>query len=354
MRTMKPTTAASRLLALDYLRGFFIVVIIVDHLWRWPNIFQFVSGRGELWASAAEGFVIISGLLIGYIRGYKNRNLPFAEVSKKLIKRGLLLYLWMFITTLAIVAASWGLTYKGGLADIPYAAADWQSLLIGVIRLDFVHSLTHFLYLYAIFLVISPLVVWLLRKSLAWVVAVGALVLWWLGIVFDIEWMQWQILFFVPAIAGFYLEPLRHTFGKLSNTTKNLLTYGSIAVTLTMIVISGSIVFHFAPGAHTETLFSREPVTLARVAVSFVWFIGLFSLFQIFQEFIGRYLGWLLLPFGTRSLTAYIVHPIPLMVCSFFLGTIDNFFVNTLLASACILATWAIIKIPHINRFIPR
>ena len=78
---MKPTTATNRrLLALDYLEVF-IVVIIVDHLWRWPNLFQFVSGRGELWASAAEGFVIISGLLIGYT-WLQNRNLPLIDVGK--------------------------------------------------------------------------------------------------------------------------------------------------------------------------------------------------------------------------------------------------------------------------------
>lgn len=354
MVAMKPTTAASRLLALDYLRGFFIVVIIVDHLWRWPNLFQFVSGRGELWASAAEGFVIISGLLIGYIRGYKNRNLPLIDVSKKLVKRGLLLYLWMLITTLGIVAASWAFTYQGGLANIPYNTADWSSLIIGVLRLDFVHSLTHFLYLYAIFLVISPLVVWLLRRSLAWIVAIGAVGVWWLGIVTDTEWMQWQILFFIPAIAGFYLEPLRSAFNQLSSRTKNILTYGSIVITLVTIIIAGVIVFQFSPGAYTQTLFTREPVTLARVGISFVWFIGLFSLFQTYQGPIGRFLGWLLLPFGTKSLTAYIVHPIPLMLCSFFLGANDNFWFNTLLASSCILGVWAIIKIPHINRVIPR
>ena len=82
---MRVVAAVSRMLALDYLRGFFIVIIVIDHLWRWPNMFEYVSGRGELWASAAEGFVIISGLLVGYVRGYKNRNQPLLEVSKKLI-----------------------------------------------------------------------------------------------------------------------------------------------------------------------------------------------------------------------------------------------------------------------------
>src|SRR6478752_2733089 len=99
MKPTIPASSASRFLALDYLRGFFIIVIIVDHLWRWPSLFEFISGRGELWSSAAQGFIIISGLLIGYIRGYKNRDQPLWGITKKLLKRGLTLYVWMFITT---------------------------------------------------------------------------------------------------------------------------------------------------------------------------------------------------------------------------------------------------------------
>jgi hypothetical protein len=32
----------------------------------------------------------------------------------------------------------------------------------------------------------------------------------------------------------------------------------------------------------------------------------------------------------------------------------DNIWMNSLAAAACILATWALIKIPHINRVVPR
>lgn len=351
---MKPTTAMSRLLALDYLRGFFIVVIIVDHLWRWPNMFEYISGRGELWASAAEGFVIISGLLIGYIRGYKNRKVPLGEISKTLLKRGLLLYVWMFITTTVLVAMTWYLSYKGNLAYIPYDTYDWESLLIGMLRLDYVHSLTHFLYLYAIFLVISPLVIWLFRKSLAWVVALLSVATWYFGYITAIEWMQWQILFFLPSIAGFYLESLRHSYNHLTDKVKNGLAYGIIVVTAATIIISATIILPSAPGTYTETVFSREPLTVARILMSFIWFVGLFSLFELAQRFLQKYFGWLLLPFGTKSLTAYILHALPLMACSLFFAGIDNVWMNSVMAAVCVLATWALIKIPDINRIIPR
>lgn len=351
---MRVPAAVSRMLALDYLRGFFIVVIVIDHLWRWPNLFEYVSGRGELWASAAEGFVIISGLLVGYVRGYKNRDLPLKEVSKKLIKRGILLYVWMILTTIVLVAASWSLSFKGNLAYIPIPTNDWGTLLSSAVRLDYVHSLTHFLYLYAIFLVIAPLVIWLLRRSQAWIVIAGSLIVWLIGYLMPMEWMQWQILFFIPAVVGFYFETLRRRYQKLPVRHKQILSFGSIGLALVTIIISGIMILPSAPGTYEQTLFSRDPLTLARVGVAFVWFAGLFSLFEYGQKFIQKYLGWLFLPFGTRSLTAYIVHVIPLMACQLLIAETGNIWVNTLLAATCIILTWAIIKIPHINRVIPR
>lgn len=344
----------TRIDAFDYLRGFFIVIIIVDHLWRWPNIFQFVSGRGELWVSAAEGFVIISGLLVGYVRGYKNRHHPLKEVSSKLIKRGLLLYIWMLITTFSLVAMTWLLPFKGSIADVPLARGDWNSLITEALRFDYVHTLTHFLYLYAIFLVLSPIAVWLLRRGMGWIIGVVSLITWWAGIASSTEWMQWQILFFVPAIAGFYLDTITAKLNGLSRKTRLSLQYGFISVTAIMLVTSAIIILPSDPGMFQHTLFSRNPLTIERVVLSFIWFIGLLSLFQLLLPLIKRYLGWLLHTFGSHSLTAYIVHIFPLMLCQLLIGDTDNFILNSLLVVVCILLTWSILKIPHINKVIPR
>ncbi len=344
----------NRILALDYLRGFFIVVIIIDHLWRWPNLFQFMSGRGELWTSAAEGFVIISGLLVGYIRGYKDRKKPLFEVTKKLVQRGVVLYIWMIVTSLTLVSLSWLLTFKGNIAYIPIATNDWQTLLTSTLRFDYVHSLTHFLYLYAVFLFISPIVITLLRYRLAWVVAIASGFMWWLGLVYDIEWMQWQVLFFMPAIAGFYLDSILVWYKNLGKRTKTTIRLSTIAVTIITAVISATIVLPTEPATFKDILFSRDPLTLARIGISFVWFTGLISLFQYILPQLERYFGWLLRVFGQNSLTAYIVHIVPLMVCQYLLIEIDNFWINTVLAITSVLITWSILKIPYINKVIPR
>ncbi|HEX6416590.1 MAG TPA: OpgC domain-containing protein [Candidatus Saccharimonadales bacterium] len=347
-------TPSARILALDYLRGFFIIVIIVDHLWRWPNLFQFVSGRGELWASAAEGFVIISGLLVGYIRGYKNRNKPLGEVSKKLAGRGVMLYVWMIITSLALVGASWLLDFKGSMAHVPIPEGNWWELIVSTLSVSYVHTLTHFLYLYAIFLVIAPGVIWLMRKGKSWIVAVLSMALWGVGVLNSIEWMQWQVLFFLPTIAGFYFESILAWYRGLTQKRRDIIRFGSIGTLVVTVLLAMNEVLAHMPGDYENTLFSRDPITFGTLVTAFAWFIGLLSLFQLLLPLLKKYLGWLLLPFGERSLTAYILHTIPLVACAMFLSVSDNFVVNTIISLGCILTTWAIVKIPGINRVIPR
>lgn len=53
---MPVTKQRSRLDVLDYLRGFFIVVIIIDHLSRWPSAFSLFTGQAWLWIDQSMGF----------------------------------------------------------------------------------------------------------------------------------------------------------------------------------------------------------------------------------------------------------------------------------------------------------
>jgi len=344
------TTASKRIEALDYLRGFFILVILIDHLWRWPNLFEYISGRGELWVSAAEGFVIISGLLVGYVRGRKGLKKSFAEISKKLIFRGIMLYIWTLITTVSLVAATWYLTFKSNVAWVPYDKLDWANVIHDTLTLEYAHTLTHFLYLYAIFLVISPILIWLLRRGVWWLGAIISIAGWWYGFTHDSEWMQWQILFFLPTIAGYYLDQIIAFFRRIPSPAIWAVTLCGLA----SIVISALIILPTDPGMYKEEVFSREPLTLARIGLSFVWFVSLAWLFNKLLPWLEKTVGWLLLPFGTRSLTAYIVHSFVLMGLALSIPMTSGIWLNTIVACGAILLTWAVVQIPGINRVIPR
>lgn len=354
MEKMSVRKLSERMLVLDYLRGFFIMIIIADHLWRWPNLFEYVSGRGELWSSAAEGFVIISGLLVGYVRGYKNREKPMLEVAKKLVIRGIMLYIWMIIVSIALVWATWSLTFNGNMAYIPFPENDWSTIISNIVRLDYSHTLIYFLYLYAIFLVISPVIVWLLRKGFAWLVAIASILGWAYGAYSQVEWLQWQVFFFLPSIVGYYLDGLLSWFRSLSVRTKHTVQLVLVVATLATVTASQIAVLATEPGEYQNPIFGREPITLGTLLISFLWFGGLASMFHYLLPLLKRYAGWLLLTFGERSLTAYILHSIPLVLCQVMFKSTSDLWVNTLLAIGCILFTWGLLRIPHINKVIPR
>lgn len=353
MAKTKPSSS-QRIMALDYLRGLFIVILIVDHLWRWPNLLQFTTGRGELWVSAAEGFILISGMLVGYIHGYKKRNNPLKPISVNLIKRGLMLYAWMWITTIILVFVTWNLSLKGNMAYIPVPVGDWSALFTMMLKLDYAHTLTHFLYLYAIYLIVSPIALWLLRQGKWWLLLTVSFIVYVIGLKTSTEYMQWQILFFSATAFGFYFDNILAKFRSLSKKHRYLIRLSAIALFGFCFLYSMSLILTQTPGVYIDPIFTRRPLSIATLPMAFLWFIGLLSLFVYLTPFLDKTARWLL-AFGQRSLTAYILHIVPLVIVQFVFEPSDgNFWLNTLLAVFCISATWALLQIPGINRLVPR
>lgn len=352
---------SSRLLALDYLRGFFICVIIIDHVWRWPSLLGLFSGEGSLWVSAAEGFVMISGLLIGYVRGYKNRELLLRTVSFKVLRRALLLYLWLIIASLGYVLLTWYLPVPEGVPWVEIEKGHWSELFTRLIMLDFKHVWVHFLYLYTIFLAVTPLAIALLRRRLWWLVALISLGGFVAGQLFDVEWLQWQALFFLPSIAGFYLTTIQAWWRSLSGQWRRTIQLTIGGITAITIAFSVWSVFYADDNPLAPTLdniFLKDPFTLWRMLLAFIWFVAFIFLFEKFRRGIARFFGWLLLPFGTRSLTAYIIHGVPIYLLTILIpytaAGSPSIILNTSAGLACIVLTWLLMQTWLVKRFIPK
>ncbi len=86
--------SSPRFVSIDLLRGFFLVVIIIDHLGRFPSGFELLTGRGELWITAAEGFFFISGMMVGVTRVAKIKARGFKAIWQSLWRRSAVLYAW--------------------------------------------------------------------------------------------------------------------------------------------------------------------------------------------------------------------------------------------------------------------
>ena len=61
-------SAGNRDLRLDLLRGYCVFAMAVDHLDA-PTYLYFLTGGNRFFTSAAEGFLFISGLVMGLVQG---------------------------------------------------------------------------------------------------------------------------------------------------------------------------------------------------------------------------------------------------------------------------------------------
>ena len=109
-----------RIRAFDLMRGFFLIVILLDHLAYYPSGLDIFTGRGLLYISTAEGFFAISGLVLGIVRGRKLLKKPLSIAAKLLLKRSVQLYIESIILTLLFTIAAW-LFYHN--SEIKYGAA---------------------------------------------------------------------------------------------------------------------------------------------------------------------------------------------------------------------------------------
>ena len=354
-----------RLLSLDFLRGYFVLVIVIDHLWQFPSAWALVSGEAKLWVTAAEGFVMISGFLIGYVRGYKGLKLPFFTIAKKLFARAIMLYFWMIIVSMGYIWIEW----QKKVPNMPYTKfepeftehsyMDAFSRFIG----GEPHAWIHFLYLYAILLVVSIGAVYLFRKRLSWLVGVLSLALYAVGIWQDSEWMKWQIIFFLPSIAGFHFDAIRamwHTYRPEARSMLKRLVFLATGVTLLASILLTYLPQFFPSsliGANTD-IFAIEHFTPARIIVAILWFITLAFIFDKFTPQIQKYTHGTLEYVGTHSLTAYVSHGYVIVLVNFFLTASLPIYLqvayNTFLGALTLVGVYVAIRLPILRRILPR
>jgi hypothetical protein len=356
-----------RIYELDLLRGLFIVIIVIDHLQFWPSPLTYLTGEGRLWVSAAEGFFLISGLLIGYIRAYKNRGVPLGIITKKLLHRAAMLYVWGVGITLVLVWFTLSVPQNPLLPTLPDATqlSSLPSLLWSIISMDYVSGWIYFLRLYAIMLAVTPLFLWMLRRQYERVIVIfmaGAYCVSW---VYPEGGLQWQVLFFGAALIGYHLETIAQWFAERP-AVKRLFLGSLIAISaLTMVLSyyfvhsSDTVIRLIGQAAYdgvrqtTDLWFSSNPLAFGRILLAFLWFGGLLALFHICKGFLMRRLKWLLLPLGEHSLSVYCLQALllPLIVVCI---PIQNYWTNGTIAVVTVLFCWAVIKYKPLSQFLPR
>ena len=371
---MTAAPKARRIFELDLIRGFFIIVIILDHMQRWPSPFTYLTGEGRLWVTAAEGFFIISGLLIGYLRAYKQVNVPLMVLAKKLWQRAGMLWLWSVIITFIVTSLLVLLPGDGSLLPKPPPADVVSSLPVyiwNVVTQQFASDWIYFLRMYAIVLAITPLFLWLLRRGYWLVALLLSLGTFLIADAYNIPdpTLQWQLLFFGAALLGWKLEAMLAWFAERPKLRYSFLVSLMVATLATMVTsfffVHGWKVVEAPQGFMSredymairyvlDPLFTIAPFTIWRVLLAFLWFGGVLALFHIIKRPLQAGFGWLLMEFGQYSLTAYCLHALLVGFTVTMIPISDSIFTNFIVSSLLIIVFWMIMRIPLVKKILPQ
>lgn len=352
-------------MAIDLLRGYFLFVIIIDHLGRFPGLFDLLTGQGVLWVSAAEGFFFVSGMMVGLVRGRNMLNKSMGEVSKKLLMRGLKLYFWAIGLTILFslvgFAAISNPHLKSGLTnDRNIWHLIWQTA-----TLYYSYGWSDFLQHYAIYLALSPIVVWLLREKRWLIVAAGSFLVWLLR--GNNIYAAWQILFFAGTIVGFYLPDIEHFCRRLSGQTQKVI-FGLLICTSVITLLASILIVHgqsitFLKSYHTylahlnqltTPYFLRAGMHLPRLGLFALWFATAYGLIRKFEKPLMDKVGDFFVPLGQNSLYVYIVQAIFIFFLDLITPVTTGFFINIITNALMVGAIWLMVKKRFLFRLIPR
>lgn len=315
---------AKRILTFDVLRGYFLCVILFNHLQFYPNLFDPLTGRGLLYASTAEGFFVVSGIVLGIVRGRKLLNKPFKVAAKLLWKRAFQLYITSLVLTFLftligqLFIGNPGLKY-GIFTDWTH----WWELLWHTINLSYTYGWADFLRLYAIFIFFAPFALWLLRKGWWYVLLAISVGVWMLYPFLPnnpviAQPFSWQLIFFSGFIIGFYWEKIMAAWRTLTTSTRKVIGWSLAAVFVITASASFLLVFGYelggAIGAQLNALhhiveleFNKDRLPIERILLGTIWFWGFFYLARRFESQIMKVFGWFLLGFGMNSLYVYTI-----------------------------------------------
>jgi hypothetical protein len=318
-----------------------------------PSVFELFTGRGEMWASAAEGFFMISGLLVGYIYGPRMVRNALAA-TKKMWKRAFLLYALTVLLTFVFV-------WWGNLSDIAHVKEGlWTQpnipeLIFKSLTFQYYYGWADFLPYYAIFMAWAPLALYAITRGKSWLVLVVSAICWiFRGQSFE---MSWQLLFMSSMVVGWYMPKIETSVRALKPTLQKRLRVGLYTSALLLVIASlltirvGEVMVHeytgFAAlpqlaqsvllGLDTARDFmtplivkwTLEPV---RIFAAVVWFAALYVLVRQHEGWIQRRTHGFLKTLGERSLVAYITHAFTIFVLQLVLSGDHGFLLNTLLS----------------------
>ncbi|MDQ6604069.1 MAG: OpgC domain-containing protein [Chloroflexota bacterium] len=323
-------TGGKRDLRIDFLRGFAVLVMVADHLGGEPSWLSMITGGNRFLFSAAEGFVFISGLVMGIVYAGIIARQGIGPAMWKALRRAGSLYLLTVVLTFAFISVSY-------LLHLPWVAGvtinDPVTRAIERLTLHRAFYLTDVLLMYTLLVAVAPLAFILLVNKRTPALLAGSWLLWGLyqrwpdqvtvpwtiedNSVFHLA--AWQVLFFTGLVIGYHRERIATWARRIPMapylTILTLLCAGLIEFHRYSTALLGRFSPDGDPTVLTARLFDKGDVRIGRLIAFAIFFQFFLALVTVAWQPLVKALGWFLLPLGQSALLAYGTH---LFVIAFF------------------------------------
>ena len=364
-----PTVAGKRDLRLDFLRGLAICSMVVNHL-ESRSYFNRIT-QGNIYASSAEGFVFLSGFVLGMVTLGRIGKLGWKPAMVKLVERAGTLYCVSFILMAVLGLAS---IFAPGWTRPAFeeAPGSWWQILLAAATFRLAPPVIDILQLYVVCLLVSPLIFWLLDRGLWMPVLAGTWGLWLIQqthpYALSIEPLNrdhhyfvfagWQILYVNGLLMGYY----RHKIGRLWQKIPKI----PLLIVMLGIVIAAMIAAKYdmqlgmwPSEVHARAAWlrwtDRSRIGFIRIITLTGFFTLLYSFVNAFWRPLEKLLAGLLIPLGQNSLYLYICH-VPVTVIWFWIpGLVTGSYLVTTIAQSIVIAIfWVMVRYKFLFNVIPR
>ena len=333
--------------------------MVVDHLGGASFLYP-LTGGNAFYASAAEGFIFLSGLMVGLIYGRRIDRDGLATVQMRLLRRALTLY----AVTLGLTFVFVGLSRLAGMPWLQDVEPLTPQLAISLITLHHTYYLVDVMLLYTLLLAISPLALLLLHtRHSAWLVGMS-IALWAAHLAFSaqaaVPWEivnndtfrvgAWQLWFFVGMAIGYHWDAVRTRLGRIPRQPA-IVTLAALAI--------GLVVLRLVGPSDTVPFFDKHYAAPGRVFAFAVYFPLLYIVLTLAWVPLARVAGWLLLPFGQNALYVYAMHLFAIFFAALVLPYVPGFdrgnaVMNGLVQVLAVLGIWLLVKRQVLFDVIPR
>jgi hypothetical protein len=346
---------------LDLLRGFCVLVMVADHIGGERSWIYVVTGGNRFFTSAAEGFVLISGIVMGTVYLNVIRREGMNAMLRKVLKRAGFLYLLTVGLTIVFALISYLMNSAWSQTMTPTRPLEF---LLSVSTLHRSYPVTDVLLLYTLLVFAAPPLLYLLATGRTRIALAGAWGLWllwqispadvqfpWNVVDGGFPFAAWQLPFAMGVIIGYHRDRIARA---LTPSARVAMVVGGTVLSILLILAFQLTIADRAsdqPSAlawllSSDLVFGKNDLRPGRLLALFGVATFAFALVTIFWAPIRRGLGWLLLPLGQRSLGAYGIHLFVLALSDSWVGDLLRIGTdNTLLQVASILTIWALVPV---------